>query len=170
MTGHHSPRSSLISALLTTLLAVFILTALGAFHDAQAAKRKRHHKRHAPAAAGTSAAPEAGEESAEPTGGGTSAEPSESKPPEAEPAPSSSDEAAPPPKSKKVKMEGEAAAEESPSAPSGLPWLELSIGVAGYNRNLSFHQDGDPQNNQLNPSCTSSRSPTYWGTWASKAR
>lgn len=55
-------------------------------------------------------------------------------------------------KAKKKSKEAEAAPEEStPSAPTGLPWLDLSIGFAGLNRNLSYHQVAYPPNNQPSP-------------------
>jgi hypothetical protein len=158
MTAHARSRSSLISAFLAALL----LTTAGASHDAQAAKRKHHkkavhHKGHAPSGGGSAASPEpsGGEDTNEPSGsssGGSSESSSESRS-TAEPESGSSggEEAAPPPKRKKVKVEGEAAAEEAPSAPSGLPWLDVSIGVAGYNRNFSFNQDADPDGSKLNP-------------------
>ncbi len=95
--------------------------------------------------------PEAGEEEAapaagEPAGGGA-----------AEAAPAAAEEgaaaAAPAPGKKgKIKMEGEAAASEepsTPSTPSGLAWLDLSIGGGGLNRSLTFHQDYDAPGNQL---------------------
>ncbi len=154
MTAPRSQRS-----LLSALMAVVFSISFGAGHPAQAAKKKHHHRKHAPSSAGKhskAAAPDTGEEteeSSEPSGGGAgeAAEPSESKPaPEAESAPSGGEEAAPAPKRTRVKVEGTAAGEE-PSAPSGLPWLEISIGVAGMNRNLSFHQDADPAGNRLNP-------------------
>ncbi|HVY39116.1 MAG TPA: hypothetical protein VHM31_14320 [Polyangia bacterium] len=54
--------------------------------------------------------------------------------------------------SKKKSKHEEAAAEESaPSAPTGLPWLDLSIGFAGLNRNLSYHQVAYPPANQPSP-------------------
>ncbi|HVT09362.1 MAG TPA: hypothetical protein VHO67_18005 [Polyangia bacterium] len=53
---------------------------------------------------------------------------------------------------KKSKHEGAAAEEESaPSAPTGLPWLDLSIGFAGLNRNLSYHEVAYPPANQPSP-------------------
>jgi len=159
MTAHAPSRSSLFSA----FLAVLLLTAAGGTRDAQAAAKRKHHKKavhhkgHAPSGGATESSPEpasgGSEESAEPSGGGSSESSSESHP-AAEPEASSggSEEAAPAPapKRKKVKVEGEAAA-EPPSAPSGLPWLDVSIGIAGYNRNFTFNQDIDPQGTKLNP-------------------
>lgn len=158
MKAHAPSRPSLLAACLAALL----LTAAGGTRNAQAATKHKHHKKavhhkgHAPSGGGSAAEPESGgtEESAEPSGGstGASSESSESRPAaEPEAAPSGSEEAAPAPKRKKVKVEGETAAEEPPSAPSGLPWLDISIGVAGYNRNFTFHQDADPPGSQLNP-------------------
>jgi hypothetical protein len=58
--------------------------------------------------------------------------------------------ATPPPAKGKIKMEGEAAPEEStPATPSGLAWLDLSVGGGGLNRSLTFHQDYDVQGNKL---------------------
>jgi hypothetical protein len=55
-------------------------------------------------------------------------------------------------KSKKKSKPEEAAPEEStPSAPSGLPWLDISVGFAGLNRNLSYHQVAFPPANQPSP-------------------
>ncbi len=156
MTAHLSHRSWL-----SAVLAILISTSLGAGHPAHAAKKK-HHKKHAPSGkTQKSSAPDTGaetEESPEPSSsssssssGGSSESSEESKPArETESSSGGGEEAAPAPKRKKVKMEGEAAAQE-PTAPSGLPWLEISIGIAGMNRNLSFHQDADPVGNQLNP-------------------
>jgi hypothetical protein len=92
-------------------------------------------------------APEAGEEEAapaeaagEPAGGAAGGGSSE----EAAPA-----KAAPPPKGK-IKMESEAAPEESaPATPSGLAWLDLSVGGGGLNRSLTFHEDADAPGNRL---------------------
>ncbi|HXJ20203.1 MAG TPA: hypothetical protein VMT03_08220 [Polyangia bacterium] len=95
-------------------------------------------------------APEAGEEEAgAEASGGTAGEPAGGA--AAGGAAAGGEEAAAPPPSKsKVKMESEAAPEESePRAPSGLPWLDLQVGGGGMNRSLSYHQDYDPVGNQL---------------------
>src|SRR6185312_4317438 len=161
MTAQAPSRSSLIFA----FLSVLFLTAAAPSRDALAAAKHKHHKKavhhkggHAPSGGGSASSPEPGgsEESNEPTGssssGGASESSSESHP-AAEPESSSSggEEAAPAAKRKKVKTEEAAAGEESPSAPSGLPWLDISIGVAGYSRSFNFHQDADPVGTQLNP-------------------
>lgn len=149
------------SVRLATLLLVTFTVGLGA-GPAQAAKHKKHHKRSAPSHGGKAAAPDSGDDSGDSGAGsagsssssGSSSDSSDSTRPTAEPESSSSggsDEAAPPAKRKKtVKMQDEATA-EAPSAPSGLPWLDLSLGLAIFNRNLTFHQDADPPGNQLNP-------------------
>jgi len=161
MTAQAPSRSSLIFA----FLSVLFLTAAAPSRDALAAAKHKHHKKavhhkggHAPSGGGSASSPEPGgsEESSEPTGSSSSgsSEPSGESHPAAEPESSSSgggEEAAPAAKRKKVKVEGTAAGEESPGTPSGLPWLDVSIGVAGYSRNFSFHQDADPVGTQLNP-------------------
>ncbi len=139
------------SASVSTVLAVFLLTSFGVLHDAQAAKRKKHHKGHAPSG-GKASAPDTGDES--PSGGesesGAAPEAAERKPaPEPEAAPPAEDDSGGGKHKKKIKMEGEASS--GPTASSGLPWLDLSLGVSLYNRNLSFHQDADPQGSQLSP-------------------
>ncbi|HVV52606.1 MAG TPA: hypothetical protein VHO06_23270, partial [Polyangia bacterium] len=56
----------------------------------------------------------------------------------------SGDEAAAPKKKKKqrFKMDDQApAAESTPAAPSGLPWVDLEVGGGGLNRQLSYHQN-----------------------------
>jgi hypothetical protein len=97
-------------------------------------------------------APEAGEEeaAAEGTGGGAGEPAGGAAAPEN--AGGGEEAAAPAPKKSKskVKMESEAAPEESsPSTPSGLPWLDIAIGGGGINRSLTYHQDYDPSGNKL---------------------
>ncbi len=41
--------------------------------------------------------------------------------------------------------------ESAPSTPTGLPWLQISIGVSGLSRNLSYHQVAYPPANQPSP-------------------